>query len=318
MKEKKKSMLRLVPSSSNNIIVRRGSKTNNNFALSSVVATFETMTTIIILSSARRTYFGHDVSQGVKGESDRGGPQRVPSMRKDGTLFDPALRSPDAIRHEFDRENEQLELESAKLRAAYTGTYNAQAALAGLDQRINNTHNNSAGTLGRRQEEIDLENSIRNATPSKGEWTSNDPDDLLNPHRSSQTGRFGDFDERTTASQESFLSGSLQDRESIRVRGQKPPPDLPLTDDEVWQHPAAKNMRIAGIFMLFFVLDIMWNLTTDPFNEGERYSRFALRMSDIIRDDQVDYLKDKEDQTAIRKQVESGKALRDSILPWRQ
>lgn len=264
-----------------------------------------------------RSYFGQDVSKGVKGESDRGGPKRVPSMRPDRTLFDPTLRSPDAIREEFDRENEQIELENAKMRAAYTNSHNAHAALSGLNQRINNTQETS-GSLGTRQEEIDLEESIRNATPSKGQFTFVDPDEKVNPHRGSQTG-FGAFDDRTTASQESFLSGNIHDRESIRVRGQKPPPDLPLTDDEVWKHPTAKNMRVAGIFMMFFVLDIMWNLTTDPFNEGERYVRFAMRQEVNDKFDSTPYLAAKRDDPAAGdRQVQQGRALRDAMLPWRQ
>lgn len=298
---------RLVSSSSSTTLVINKNTTAANTCLH-----------LLLVSSPIRSYFGHDVSKGVKGESDRGGPQRVPSMRADRTIFDPTLRSPDEIREEFDRENEQIELENAKMRAAYTNSHNAHAALHGLNQRINNTQD-ASGRLGERKEdeEIDLEESIRNATPSKGQYTFVDPDEKINPHRGSQTG-FGAFDDRTTASQESFLSGNIHDRESIRVRGQKPPPDLPLTDDEVWKHPTAKNMRVAGIFMMFFVLDIMWNLTTDPFNEGERYVRFAMRQDGSSKFDSVPYLTAKDGKAAADKQVQQGIALRDSMLPWRQ
>lgn len=296
-----------------------------------------------ILLVSLRSYFRDDISKGVKSETERGGPKRVPSMRPDRTLVDPSFRSTDEIREEFDRENEQIELESAKMRATYSGSYNARAAAAGLEQRIGGAKDgagsktsgtsSSTGSLGTSDAEIDLEESIRNATPSRGQYSAVDPDDNVNPHRQNHSG-YGGFDDRTSAAQESFLSGSIHDRESIRVRGQKPPPDLPITDDEVWQHPTAKNMRVAGIFLLFFVLDVMWNLTTDPFNEGERYTKYAFRQDGNGRDDQVNYL-----TAAARavsggvgcdvpiahdrnigsdKQIQAGKALRDSMLPWRQ
>lgn len=288
-----------------------------------------TTTTAGFLVSSLRTYFGHDVKKGVKGETDRGGPQRVPSMRPDRTLFDPTLRSPDEIREAFDRENEQIELESAKMRANYTGNHNFKVQAAGLEHRINASRQQQqeqadASGGGRTTERYsekgdpDLTESIKNATPTRGEYTFEDPDEKMNPHKYSFTGGFGSgFDDRTVSANDSFLTGSIHDRESIRVRGQKPPPDLPLTDEETWHHPTAKNMRIVGIFMMIFILDVMWRLTTDPFSEGERYTKFAIRQENKSKDETTPWLKASTEEE-MKKQVDQAKVLRDSLLPWRQ
>ena len=284
---------------------------------SSSSTTSSLLTTVGVLSSATRTYFGHDVKKGVRGETERSGPQRVHSVRPDRTVFDPTLRSVDELREEFDRENEQIELENAKMRAAYSGSHNHKIAAEGLERKYKESRGNSNmsgdGSLGHAE---DIEEAVRNATPSKNQFSHVDPDADINPHKNSVVG-FGGFDEKTSAGQDSFLSGNINDRESIRVRGQKPPPDLPLTDDEVWKHPTAKNMRIAGIFMLFFVLDVMYRLTTDPFSEGERFTKFAyVQHEGKGANDTVTYLqtdKLKREEKELRKQ-----AIREQILPFKQ
>jgi hypothetical protein len=229
-------------------------------------------------------------------------------------------------------------LEGAKMRAAYTGNHNFKVQAAGLEQRINagrqaqqkgddgmggdefSTATGSRKEDGRYSEgkDPDLTEAIRNATPTRNQYTEKDPDDMMNPHRMSRSGGFGSgFDDATSSANDSFLSGSIHDRESIRVRGQKPPPDLPLTDAETWHHPTAKNMRIVGIFLMIFILDVMWRLTTDPFSEGERYTKFALRNEKRSKDETTPWLKACTEEE-LKKQTDSAKALRDSLLPWRQ
>lgn len=292
--------------------------------LSSSTTSLSSTTSAVVaapfISSAVRTYFGHDVSKGVRGESERSGPARVRSVRADRTVFDPSLRSIDELREEFDKENEQIELENAKMRAAYSGSHNHKVAAEGLAQRYKEARGDSGmtgdGSLGHRDDVEDIDAAVRNATPTRNQFSHNDPDHDINPHRNSSVG-FGGFDERTSAGQDSFLSGNINDRESIRVRGQKPPPDLPLTDDEAWKHPTAKNMRVAGIFLLFLVLDVMWRLTTDPFNEGERYAKYGLKQHEgVTEKDTVPWLE--MDKSKQNKDEIQTKALREAILPFRQ
>lgn len=207
------------------------------------------------LCEARRTFLGQE----ERSEADRSGPRRVPSMDKSGRLYDPSIFDEERLMQERDAQNRAAEAEMGKMREAY-GRFGASTTVypdAGKASTNRPTH--GAAHSGN----IKVDQGVaKRMDQMYDEYVGGER------YNSSASG---------TYEQSQGIQGSIHDRENLRVRGQKVPDDVPVTDAEVDAHPAARRMRTFGVGAICIVLYVAGKAMRDPFDEGEKFSRYRCK-----------------------------------------